>query len=124
MTSKPFQMPIAVIQLLTKTIFSQFPSSTNLVLKNCFDRRDQSNFLKPNSLQPHKESANLFFVSDPLVPFLLVGPPFFPIMFFCPPPVNRDDRQLLAHAMASDFTVAWQFSQREQYINIFMLAYK
>jgi hypothetical protein len=29
-------------------------------------------------------------------------------------PVNWDDRQLLAHAMASDFTVAWQFSQREQ----------
>jgi hypothetical protein len=26
--------------------------------------------------------------------------------------VNGDDRQLLAHAMASDFTVAWQFSQR------------
>jgi hypothetical protein len=23
-------------------------------------------------------------------------------------PVNRDDRQLLAHAMASDVTVAWQ----------------
>jgi hypothetical protein len=24
-------------------------------------------------------------------------------------PVNQDDWQLLAHAMASDFTVAWQF---------------
>jgi hypothetical protein len=29
-------------------------------------------------------------------------------------PVNWDDRYLLAHAMASDFSVAWQFSQREQ----------
>jgi hypothetical protein len=28
--------------------------------------------------------------------------------------VNRDDRHLLAHAMASGFTVAWQYSQREQ----------
>jgi hypothetical protein len=25
-------------------------------------------------------------------------------------PVNRDDRHLLAHAMASNFTVAWQYS--------------
>jgi hypothetical protein len=24
-------------------------------------------------------------------------------------PVNQDDRHLLAHAMASDFSVAWQF---------------
>jgi hypothetical protein len=30
-------------------------------------------------------------------------------------PVNQDDRHLLAHAMASDFTVAWQYSQREQW---------
>jgi hypothetical protein len=29
-------------------------------------------------------------------------------------PVNQDDRHLLACAMASDSTVAWQFSQREQ----------
>jgi hypothetical protein len=29
-------------------------------------------------------------------------------------PVNWDDRHLLAHAMASDFTVARQVSQREQ----------
>jgi hypothetical protein len=30
-------------------------------------------------------------------------------------PVNRDDLNLLAHAMASDFTVTWQFSQRKQF---------
>jgi hypothetical protein len=30
-------------------------------------------------------------------------------------PVNWDDWHLLAHAMASDFTVTWQHSQREQY---------
>jgi hypothetical protein len=36
--------------------------------------------------------------------------------FFCVNhPVNRDDQQLLAQAIASDFTVAWQFSQREQF---------
>jgi hypothetical protein len=29
-------------------------------------------------------------------------------------PVNRDEWHILAHAMASDFTVTWQFSQREQ----------
>jgi hypothetical protein len=31
-------------------------------------------------------------------------------------PVNWDDWHLLAHAMASDFAVAWQNSQREQLI--------
>jgi hypothetical protein len=34
--------------------------------------------------------------------------------FLVPHPVNRDDQYLLARAMASDFTVAWQFSQRDQ----------
>jgi hypothetical protein len=29
-------------------------------------------------------------------------------------PVNWDDQHLLAHAMSSDFTVTWQYSQREQ----------
>jgi hypothetical protein len=38
---------------------------------------------------------------------------FFPIIFFLVHhPVNRDDRHLLAHAMASDFTVAWHFLVR------------
>jgi hypothetical protein len=32
--------------------------------------------------------------------------------------VNWDDRHLLAHAMASDFKVAWQYSQREQLLRI------
>jgi hypothetical protein len=31
-------------------------------------------------------------------------------------PVNRDDQHLLTHAMASDFTVAWHYSQREQLV--------
>jgi hypothetical protein len=30
-------------------------------------------------------------------------------------PVNRDDRHLLARAMASDFTVTWQYSQIEHF---------
>jgi hypothetical protein len=43
----------------------------------------------------------------PLVPLLLLGPQFYQLSFFLVHhPVNRDDRHLRAHAMASDFTVA------------------
>jgi hypothetical protein len=47
------------------------------------------------------------------VPLLLHGPPFFLIKypFDVYHPVNGDDNNLLPHA--SDFSVAWQFSQRE-----------
>jgi hypothetical protein len=31
-------------------------------------------------------------------------------------PTYQNDRHLLAHAMASDFTLAWKFSQREQFV--------
>jgi hypothetical protein len=34
----------------------------------------------------------------------------------CPPPFNRDEQQHLALAMASDFSVACQYSQGEQTI--------
>jgi hypothetical protein len=44
----------------------------------------------------------------PLVPFFLLGPPFFQLFFLVHHLVDRDDRHLLAHAMASDFSVAWQ----------------
>jgi hypothetical protein len=46
-----------------------------------------------------------------LVLFLL--PPFFPITYYLMVhlPVNQDDQQLIAHAIASDFQVTWQFSQ-------------
>jgi nitrate reductase NapE component len=37
---------------------------------------------------------------------------FFHYSFSVHHPVNRDDRHLRAHAMASDFSVACQFSQR------------
>jgi hypothetical protein len=51
----------------------------------------------------------------PLVPLLLLSPPFFSdYSFLVHHPVNWDDQHPLAHAMASDFTVARQFSQREQ----------
>jgi hypothetical protein len=43
------------------------------------------------------------------VPLLLLGPPIILVHL----PVNRDDRHLHALAMAFDFTVTWQFSQRE-----------
>jgi hypothetical protein len=40
------------------------------------------------------------------VPLLLLGPPFFTdYSFRVHHLVNRDDRHLLAHAMASDFSV-------------------
>jgi hypothetical protein len=43
------------------------------------------------------------------VPLLLLGPPFFSdYSFWVYHPVNRDDQHLLAHAMASDFSVEWQ----------------
>jgi hypothetical protein len=45
-------------------------------------------------------------------PFLLLSPAFFRLFFLCQPPFNLDDRQLLAHAMASDFSVAWQFPKK------------
>jgi hypothetical protein len=48
------------------------------------------------------------------VPLLLLGPPFFPNYSFLVNPVNLDDRHVLAPTMASDFTVTWQYSQREQ----------
>jgi hypothetical protein len=46
---------------------------------------------------------------------LLLSPTFFAYYFFLVHhPVNWDDRHILANAMAYDFTVALQFSQREQ----------
>jgi hypothetical protein len=58
----------------------------------------------------------------PIVPLLLLSPPFFRLFFRVHRPVDRDDWHLLAHAMASDFSVAWQFSQREQLY--FLLRFK
>jgi hypothetical protein len=43
------------------------------------------------------------------VPLLLLGPPFFSdYSFWVHHLVNWDDQHLLANAMASDFSVAWQ----------------
>jgi hypothetical protein len=42
------------------------------------------------------------------VPLLLLGPPFFRLLFSVHYLVKWDDRHLLAHAMDSDFSVAWQ----------------
>jgi hypothetical protein len=52
---------------------------------------------------------NFFLGQQPLVPLLLLGPPFFSdYSFRVHHLVNQDDRQLLAHAMASGLSVAWQ----------------
>jgi hypothetical protein len=49
----------------------------------------------------------------PLVPLLLLGPTFISdYSFLVLHSVNRGDRHLLAHAMASDLTVTWQFSSQ------------
>jgi hypothetical protein len=55
-------------------------------------------------------------VSDPLCLSSSSALDFFWLFFLCPPPFNQDDWQLLAHAMASDLSVAWQCSQREQLV--------
>jgi hypothetical protein len=44
------------------------------------------------------------------VPLLLLGPSFFSYYsFLIHHPVDRDDWHLLAHVMASDFSVTWHF---------------
>jgi hypothetical protein len=46
--------------------------------------------------------------------FWWASPTFFPDHdFHVHYPVNGDDQHLLAHALASDFSGSWQFSQRE-----------
>jgi hypothetical protein len=47
-------------------------------------------------------------VSDPLYLSSSSALLFSDYSFWVHHPVNRDDRHLLAHAMASDFSVAWQ----------------
>jgi hypothetical protein len=49
----------------------------------------------------------LFLVSDPLCLSSSSALQFFNYSFLVHHPVNRDGRHLLAHAMASEFTVAW-----------------
>jgi hypothetical protein len=51
----------------------------------------------------------IYLGQRPLVSLLLLGPPlFYNYSFRVHHLVNRDDRHLLAHAMASDFSVTWQ----------------
>jgi hypothetical protein len=54
--------------------------------------------------------------SGPLVPLLLLSPPFFNYFFLVHLPVDRNDQHFLVLAMASDFTVTWQYSQREHFL--------
>jgi hypothetical protein len=57
-----------------------------------------------------------FLVSDPLCLYSSSAL-FFDYSFRSHHPVNWDDWHLLAHAMASDFTVTLQFSQREHFFH-------
>jgi hypothetical protein len=50
----------------------------------------------------------VFLVSDPLCLFSSLALHFFRLFFLVHHLVNWDDQHLLAHAMASDFSVAWQ----------------
>jgi hypothetical protein len=61
--------------------------------------------------------VSLFFMGDKASSALHCFPNY---SFLLLHPVNQDDRQLHAHVMASDFTVAWQFSQREQLFCFFV----
>jgi hypothetical protein len=47
----------------------------------------------------------------PLVPFLLLGPPFFMILFLSTAQFTKMTLQLPSHAMDPDFTVTWQQKQ-------------
>jgi hypothetical protein len=62
------------------------------------------------SLHKYCSTALWFFwVSDHLCLSSCPGLHFFRLFFLCyDHPVSRDDRHLLAHAMASDFSVTWQ----------------
>jgi hypothetical protein len=64
----------------------------------------------------HLKQLFNFLVSNPLSFSSSSALHFLQLLFLCPPPFNRDDQQLLARGMASDFSVAWQFSQREQLV--------
>jgi hypothetical protein len=57
------------------------------------------------------ELGNFFcfsWVSNPLCLYASSALIFFKLFFRVHHLVNRDDRHLLAHALASDFSVAWQ----------------
>jgi hypothetical protein len=58
-------------------------------------------------------------ISDPLCLSSSLALHFYHHSFLAHHPVNQDDRHLLALAKASDFSVAWQFSQREQLVFLF-----
>jgi hypothetical protein len=57
---------------------------------------------------------DFFWVSNPLCLSSSSTLHFCQLFFLVHHLDNRDDQHLLAHAMASDFSVAWQCSQREQ----------
>jgi hypothetical protein len=61
-------------------------------------------------------SRKLFLSATPCASPPSCAPIFYNYYFLVHHPVNPDDQRLLAHAMASDFTAAWQFSQREQLV--------
>jgi hypothetical protein len=56
----------------------------------------------------HHSAIVFFLVSDPLCLSSSSALHFSDYSFWVHHPVNQDDRQLLANAMASDFSVAWQ----------------
>jgi hypothetical protein len=71
-------------------------------------------FVGSDPTRRHTYLWHIFRGQRLLVPLLILGPPSFSdYSLLVHHPVNRDDRHLLAHAMASDFTVTWQYSQRE-----------
>jgi hypothetical protein len=88
------------------------------LLKDIVEKAGEKPNLTTNSaaydrLPRYDKTTFPFFVSDPLCLSSSSSSAihFSDYSFLVHHPVHRD---LLAHAMASDFTVAWQYSQREQ----------
>jgi hypothetical protein len=84
-----------------------FEKNAFFLLKNC----QKLQKIVIITLTPDQRLAPLkghFLGQQPLVPLLFLSLLFFYYSFLVHQPVNRDDRRLLAHAMASDFSVTWQ----------------
>jgi hypothetical protein len=58
----------------------------------------------------------VFLVSNPLHLSSYSALLFCQLFFFVHHPLNLDDQHLLAHSMATDFTVAWQFFSKITFV--------
>jgi hypothetical protein len=91
----------------TKRAWNRTQVSQNRFLRNIGSRAQTAS---PLSVDPPGGGGGS---ATPCAFFLLLGPPSFPfILLFSTTLLTGMTGQLLAHAMASDLTVAWQFSKK------------